>query len=116
MSSAGHMEGDGPQGVSARCRARRRIGLAERPVTSKVTHIDLPRAWGVRAIDGPIRTTVGVTVDPLDDGRRSRVTIELDFEGRAIGGLLVPLVVLRQARNEVPLNLRRLKERLEARA
>jgi hypothetical protein len=41
------------------------------------------------------------------------VTIELDFEGHGIGKLLVPLVVRRQARNEVPTSLRKLKERLE---
>jgi hypothetical protein len=56
-----------------------------------------------------------VTVGPLDEGRPSRVTIELDFEGHGIGRLLVPLAVRRQARKEMPANLRRLKERLEAR-
>jgi hypothetical protein len=51
-------------------------------------------------------------VEPLD-GDRSRVTIELDFEGHGIGKLLVPLVVRRQARAEMPINMRKLKERLE---
>jgi hypothetical protein len=44
------------------------------------------------------------------------VTIELDFEGRGIGKLLVALVVRRQARNEMPANCRRLKQRLETSA
>jgi len=44
------------------------------------------------------------------------VTIELDFEGHGIGTLLVPLVVRRQARNELPRNQRNLKERLESSA
>lgn len=76
-------------------------------MTSEITHIDPPRTWGVRGIDGPIRATVNVTVDPLDDGRRARVTksIELDFEGHGIGKLLVPLVVRREARKEMPANL-----------
>ena len=55
-------------------------------------------------------------VDPLDDGRRSRLTIEVDFEGHGIGKLLVPLAVRRQARNEMPINILALKKRLEARA
>jgi hypothetical protein len=41
------------------------------------------------------------------------VTIELDFEGHGIGKLLVPLVLHRQARNEMPANCRKLKQRLE---
>jgi hypothetical protein len=43
------------------------------------------------------------------------VTIELDFEGHTIGKLLVPLVVCRQARKEMPTNLRNLRERFESR-
>jgi hypothetical protein len=40
---------------------------------------------------------VNVTVDPLEQGARSRVTIAVDFEGHGIGKLLVPLVVRREA-------------------
>jgi len=57
---------------------------------------------------------VRYTVEPLEDDARSRVTIQLDFEGRGIGRLVVPLVVRRQARKEMPINCRNLKERLEA--
>jgi hypothetical protein len=49
----------------------------------------------------------------LDGNKRSRVTIELDFEGHGIGRLLVPLVVRPQARKEMSLNCRKLKDRLE---
>jgi len=110
---AGHMDEDGPVIVGSRCRTTRRIGFAERPITAEVTHLAPPRTWGVRAIDGPIRSEVNVTVDSLDGGRRSRITIELDFSGHGIGKLLVPLIVRRQARAEMPSNMRRLKQRLE---
>ncbi|MGH8994848.1 MAG: SRPBCC family protein [Acidimicrobiales bacterium] len=89
----GHMDHDGPPAVGDRCVSTRRIGFAERPVTSVITHVDPPRTWGVRGIDGPIRAEVNVTVEPLDDDRRSRVTIDVDFAGHGIGQLLVPLVV-----------------------
>jgi hypothetical protein len=69
--------------------------------------------WGVRGVDGPIRATVDVTVAPLDHGQRSRLTIELEFTGRGIGKLLVPLMARRSARKEMPVNLDRLKQRLE---
>lgn len=109
----GHMDTDGPTAVGTKCLTTRRIGLATRSVTSEVTHISAPHSWGVRGIDGPIRAIVNVTVDPLDEGRRSRLTIEIDFEGHGISKLLVPLAVRRQARNEMPTNLRTAKQRLE---
>jgi uncharacterized protein YndB with AHSA1/START domain len=112
---AGHMEGDGPDGVGARCLTTRRIGFAERPVTSEITHIQRPHTWGIRGIDGPIRAIVHVTVDPLS-GDRALVTIELDFIGHGIGKLLVPLAVRPQARHEMPENLHRLKQWLESRS
>ena len=68
----------------------------------------------MRGIDGPIRAQVDVSVEPLAD-QRSRLTIAVDFEGHGIGKVLVPLVVRRQARTEMPGNLVKLKERIEAR-
>jgi hypothetical protein len=56
------------------------------------------------------------TVEPLENGARSRVTVELDFEGHGIGKLLVPLFVRRQAQKELPRNQQNLKERLESNA
>jgi uncharacterized protein YndB with AHSA1/START domain len=113
---SGHMATDGPPSVGDRCITIRRIGFAERPVTSEVTHIEPPRTWGVRGIDGPIRAEVNVTVEPLDRDQRTRLTVEIDFAGRGIGQVLVPLVVRRQARREMPANLKRVKQRLEARS
>src|SRR4029077_11084514 len=98
---AGHMEGTGPYGPGSRCVTTRRIGFAQRPVTSEVTHVDPPRTWAVRGIDGPIQAIVKVTVEPLDAGRRSRITIDVDFTGVGIGKVLVPLAVPPQARREM---------------
>jgi len=61
----GHLDQPSPAQVGARCLTTRRIGGASRVVTSEVTHIDPPRTWGVRGIDGPIRATVDVTVESL---------------------------------------------------
>jgi uncharacterized protein YndB with AHSA1/START domain len=109
----GHMDGDGPITLGSRCVTTRRIGFAERPVTAEVTHVDPPHTWGVRGIDGPIRAEVNVTVEPLEGGRRSRVTIELDFKGHGLGKVLVPVIVRPQARGEMSSNMQRLKQRLE---
>jgi hypothetical protein len=108
----GHLDqADNPQ-VGARCHTTRRIGYADRPSTSELTHIDPPRTWGVRGIDGPIRAVVDVTVTPLTQ-TRSHLSITVDFEGHGIGKILVPLVVRRAARNEMPDNLATLKRHLE---
>jgi uncharacterized protein YndB with AHSA1/START domain len=110
----GNLEGGTTPDVGSKCMTTRRIGRAERTVTSEITKIEPPASWAVHGIDGPIRAAVDVTVEALDGTARSRVTIALDFEGHGIGKLLVPLVVRRQARGEMPANLNRLKQRLEA--
>lgn len=100
--------------VGSKCTTVRRIGGREREVKTEITEYDPPRRWADRGIDGPIRAIVAVTVEPLGDGSRSRLTIELDFAGHGIGKLLVPLVVRRQAAREMPENMTRLKQRLES--
>ncbi len=109
----GHMDTSGSPAVGDRCVMTRRIGFAQRAFTSEVTHVDTPHTWGVRGIDGPIRAVVSVSVEDLDAGRRSRVSIDVAFEGHGIGKLIVPLVVRPQAAKEMPANLKQLKHRLE---
>jgi len=109
----GRMDGAGTADVGARCLTTRRIGGADRPATSEVTHIDPPRTWGVRGIDGPIRAVVEVTDEPVTEAR-SHLTVAVDFVGHGVGRLLVPLVVRREARKEMPANLAALKGRLES--
>jgi carbon monoxide dehydrogenase subunit G len=108
-----HMESGELPRVGDKCFMTRRIGFAQRVVASEVTHVDPPRSWGVRGIDGPIRATVDVIVEDLGPGQRSRVSIDIGFEGHGIGKLIVPLVIRPQAAKEMPANLKRLKQRLE---
>ena len=113
----GHMNGPadevGSSAAGSKCVTTRRIGGANRPSTAELVHIDAPRTWRVRGIDGPIRAVVDVLVEPLADAR-SRLTISVDFTGHGIGKILVPLVVRREARKEMPDNIAALKQRLEA--
>jgi hypothetical protein len=67
----------------------------------------------VQGIDGPVRATVDVTVEPLTEAS-SRLTIAVDFDGHGIGKLLIPLIVRRQAHEEMPANVEALKRRVEA--
>jgi len=109
---SGRMDRSGLPEVGDRCLTTRRIGGADRPATAEVVHIDPPRAWSVRGVDGPIRASVDLTVEPLTESR-SRLTISVDFAGHGIGKVLVPLMVRRQAANEMPGNLGALKAHLE---
>src|ERR1700746_2321190 len=108
----GHMDGpaNGTQSpaVGAKCVTTRRIGGASRPSTSELVHIDPPRTWGVVGIDGPIRGAVNVLVEPVT-GSRSRRTTSVDLPGHGIGKILVPLMVRREARKEMPDNMTALK-------
>lgn len=108
----GHLDQPGNPRVGTRCVTTRRIGFANRPSTAEITHLDPPRTWGVRGIDGPIRANVDVTVEPVT-AVRSHLTIALDFDGHGIGKILVPLFVRREAAKEMPANLATLKRRLE---
>ena len=109
---SGSMESNGAPAVGDHCRTTRRIGGSERPSTSELVRLEPPRVWAVRGIDGPIRAQVDLSVEPLTE-QTSRLTIAVDFEGHGIGKVLVPLVVRRQARAEMPGNLAKLKERIE---
>ena len=108
----GQMDRPGAPQVGDRCLTTRRIGLVDRPVASELIRFDPPHLWGVRGVDGPIRAIVDVTVEPRSD-TSAHLTITLDFEGHGIGRLLVPLVVERQAKREMPVNLAALKGHLE---
>jgi hypothetical protein len=110
---SGHMESGGTTTqVGDRCVATRRIGFAERPSTSTIARFNPPHNWAVTGVDGPIRAIVDVTVEPRSD-TSAHLTIALDFKGRGIGRLLVPLLVRREARREMPVNVATLKHRLE---
>ena len=113
-AEGGRLEGDSAPGVGARYTTIRRIaGIVPKRTTSEITEANPPKSWTAHGTGGPVRENVRYTVENLDGNKRSRVTIELDFEGRGIGKLLVPLVVRRQARKEMPINCRKLKDRLE---
>jgi uncharacterized protein YndB with AHSA1/START domain len=107
------IEGGGPPRVGTRFTTIRRIGRVEQTTTQEITELDPPRRWAARGVDGPFRPGAGITVEPLDGGRRSRVTFALEFEGHGIGKLLPLDVIRRMAAKGAPKSYRNLKERLE---
>jgi uncharacterized protein YndB with AHSA1/START domain len=100
--------------VGSRFETVRRIGGAERAMTQEITDVTAPRTWAARGVDGPVRPRATVTIEPLPDGNGSRATFTLDFQGRGLGNLLLPMV-RRMAAKGAPVSYRRLKELLESR-
>jgi uncharacterized membrane protein len=89
----------------------RKIGGVERTVTQEITEKAPPRSWAARGIDGPIRPTATVSVEPVDEDR-CRVTFGLDFAARGAAAALAPMV-RRIAAKGAPASYQRLKELLE---
>jgi hypothetical protein len=107
-----HVDTDGPTRVGSRATETRRVPGGPRKLTYEITEWDPPRKASFRGVNGPIRAVGTLSVEPVGDGARSRITLRLDFEGRGLGKLLLPLV-RRDARKQVPQDQARLKERLE---
>ena len=106
-------QGDGPTRVGTKSTEQRRVGGRVQTMTYEVTEHDPPRAFAFRGVDGPVRVVGRATIAPVGDGSSSRVSLVLDFEGRGIGKVFVPLA-RSQARKQVPKDQQRLKERLES--
>jgi carbon monoxide dehydrogenase subunit G len=106
------VEGEGPIGVGTRVAQTRKLGRRELTTTTEVTEYNPPRSYAFRGVGGPIRPIARCTVEPVD-GARSRVTLELDFEGHGPGTLALPLV-RRQARKTLAKQHQQLKEQMES--
>lgn len=107
------VEGEGPIRVGTRVKQTRRVGGGTRTFTLEVTEHDPPNRLAFRGTDGPVRPQGTITLEPLEDGQRTRYAAQLDFEGHGLGLLLAPLV-RRDARSQLPESLQQLKRRLEA--
>jgi uncharacterized protein YndB with AHSA1/START domain len=105
---------DAPSHVGTRIVVIRRVGRREMESVAEIDKFQPPTHWGVRGVDGPVRGDVTGTIEPLDNGTRSRVTLNLELKGHGIGKLLLPLFVQRQAKKEMPMNAQNLKELLES--
>jgi uncharacterized protein YndB with AHSA1/START domain len=107
-------KGSEPVGEGSQISLTRKVGSREQTMTSELTEYAPPKSYAFRVIDGPVRARGRGTFEPLEDGRRTLFTFELDFDGHGIGKLLVPLLVRRQAAKELPQSHENLKRRLES--
>jgi len=111
--TASEMVTEKPTRLGSQAKHTRKTPGGARTITFEITEFEAPRRMSFKGVDGPIRAIGHVDVEPLDDGARSRVKLDLDFECHGYGKLLLPLV-RRDARKHVPLDQANLKEKLEA--
>ncbi|MFL5824296.1 MAG: SRPBCC family protein [Solirubrobacteraceae bacterium] len=104
---------EGPTGVGTKATERRKLPGGEREMTYEITEHDPPRRTAFRGLDGPVRPVGVVTVEPLDGGARSSVTIQFSLEGHGIGKLIAPFARM-DAKRTITKDQELLKERLEA--
>jgi uncharacterized protein YndB with AHSA1/START domain len=107
------VETEGPTRVGSRVVDTRKVPGGPREIPYEVTEHDPPRRVSFRGTAGPVRPEGTVMVEPLDDGSRSRVSLEFDLRGHGIGVLLAPFARW-QAAKQIPEDQARLKERLES--
>ena len=107
-------QGDQPMGVGKRVQETRRVPGGDRTMTYEITEYEPPRQSSFRVLDGPIRAVGTVSVEPVDDGSRSRVTVTIDFEGHGLAGKVLLPVAKTQARKQIPKDQARMKELLES--
>jgi uncharacterized membrane protein len=107
------VDSEGPTRVGTRATDTRKVPGGPREFSYEITEHDPPRRSAFRGLNGPVRPVGTVTVEPLDGGSRSRVTLEFNLEGHGFGKLIAPFA-RRDARRIIPKDQQRLKERLEA--
>jgi hypothetical protein len=90
----------------------RRMGPLKVPTIEEVIEFNPPQHFTNRGASGPVVGFSRCTVEPLDGGRRSRLTIALEIEGRGLGKLLLP-VARRRARSALRKQVKKLKEILD---
>ena len=107
------VETEGPTRVGTRVVDRRKVPGGERDIPYEITEHHPPRKSAFQGTSGPVRPVGTITVEPLDDGKRSRLTLEMDLVGHGFGKLVAPLA-RRQAAREVPKDHIALKQKLES--
>jgi uncharacterized membrane protein len=105
---------EGPLRVGSKVKETRRVPGADRSMTYEVTEHEPPRRSSFRVLDGPIRAIGTITVEPVGDGSRSRLTFSVDFTGSGLGGKVLLPVARAQARKQVPRDQAKLKQLLES--
>ena len=106
------VEGGTPTRVGTRVTERRRVPGGDHDVTYEVTEHEHGRGYAFEGSGGPLRVSVRVSVE-LRDVDRCTVEVQFSFGASGMSRFILP-VVRREAQQQVPADLRRLKALLES--
>ena len=107
-------QSEGPLHVGSRVRETRRVPGGDRSMTYEITEHDPPRQSTFRVLDGPIRAVGTISLEPVGDGSRSRLTFTVEFRGQGLAGRVLLPVARTQARKQIPKDQAKLKALLES--
>jgi hypothetical protein len=107
-----HREDPSPLTMGSKTTVLHRMGPWKVPTTEEVVEWNPPRQFTNRGVSGPLAGVARCTIEPLNDGRRSRLTIALEIEAHGLGRLLLP-VARSRARRTLPKQLKKLQAILE---
>lgn len=107
-----HRDDPSPLTIGSKTTVVRRMGPFKVPAIEEVVEFTPPRQFTNRGASGPVVGISRCTVEPLDGGRRSRLTIALEIEGRGLGKLILS-VARRRARMSLQKQVKKLKEILD---
>jgi hypothetical protein len=110
--SADRDDPSSPLHVGSKTKVLHRMGPIKAPTTEELIELNPPRQFTNRGVSGPLAGIARCTVEPLDDGRRSRVTITLEIEASGLAKLIVPFA-LRRAQSALPKQLEKAREILD---
>jgi uncharacterized membrane protein len=105
---------DGSLRIGSRVKETRRVPGGDRSMTYEVTQHDPPRQSSFRVLDGPVRADGTISIEPIGDGSRSRVTFTIEFKGHGLAGRVLLPVARTQARKQIPKDQARMKKLLES--
>jgi Polyketide cyclase / dehydrase and lipid transport len=98
--------------VGSKTTVLHRMGPWKVPTTEELVELNPPGQFTNRGVSGPLVGVSRCTVEPLNGGRRSRLTIALEIEARGLGKLLLP-VARSRARKTLPKQLEKMREILD---
>jgi uncharacterized membrane protein len=101
-----------PGGAGSAFDTIRHFAGASQTMTQEVTEASPPLRWSSPGISGAVKANGTLSFQPLDGGRRSRVTFSITYDSGLLGKAIVPLIV-RQTKAGAPKSFQRLKEILE---
>jgi hypothetical protein len=107
-----HRDDSSAHTVGSKTTVLHRVGPWKVPTIEELIEVNPPRRFTNRGVSGPLAGVSRCTVDPLNGGRRTRLTITLEIDARGLAKLLLPLARSR-GRKVLPKQLEKIKEILE---